>query len=58
MFPRTNSKSDVSAYAARLGFELGADATKVEYPGSRDALETVVFGDTNTVLPNRGLDNE
>lgn len=36
------SKPEVIAYAARLGLELGADVTKVKYPGSQDAMEDVV----------------
>jgi class I fructose-bisphosphate aldolase len=36
------SKPEVIAYAARLGLELGADVTKIKYPGSRDAMEDAV----------------
>lgn len=30
------------AMAARMGYELGADVLKIEYPGSREALESIV----------------
>ncbi len=36
------SKPKVIEYAARLGLELGADVTKVKYPGSQSAMEDVV----------------
>jgi class I fructose-bisphosphate aldolase len=45
-YPRGQGvKNDTSettvAYAARLGLELGADVTKVKYPGSEAAMERV-----------------
>jgi len=45
-YPRGQGlKNDTSestiAYAARLGLELGADVTKVKYPGSQEAMERV-----------------
>ena len=45
-YPRGQGiKNDTSestiAYAARLGLELGADVTKVKYPGSKAAMERV-----------------
>jgi class I fructose-bisphosphate aldolase len=45
-YPRGQGiKNDTSestiAYAARLGLELGADVTKVKYPGSQAAMERV-----------------
>ncbi|MDG5818402.1 aldolase [Natronococcus sp. A-GB7] len=36
------SKPEVIQYAARLGLELGADVTKVKYPGSESAMADVV----------------
>ncbi|MDY7081918.1 MAG: aldolase, partial [Halobacteria archaeon] len=30
------------SYASRIGLELGADMTKVKYPGSQEAMEEVV----------------
>ncbi len=46
------SSPDVIAYAARLGLELGADVTKVKYPGSQEAMEDVVrmTGDSKVVM--------
>lgn len=43
---------DVIAYAARLGFELGADMVKCKYPGSQEAMENVVnlTGKTKVVM--------
>ena len=34
--------TDLIAYAARLGLELGADVVKCKYPGSREETETVL----------------
>jgi len=39
---KNDTKAEVIAYAARIGLELGADVTKVKYPGSGDAMEWVV----------------
>lgn len=36
------SKPKVIAYSARLGLELGADVTKIKYPGSQEAMENAV----------------
>jgi class I fructose-bisphosphate aldolase len=35
---KNDTKPDTIAYATRLGLELGADVTKVKYPGSPDAM--------------------
>jgi class I fructose-bisphosphate aldolase len=49
---KNDKKDGVIAYAARLGLELGADVTKVKYPGSRDAMEQTVrmAGKTKVVM--------
>jgi class I fructose-bisphosphate aldolase len=39
---KNDTKPETIAYAARQALELGADVTKVKYPGSREAMETVV----------------
>ncbi len=36
---KNDTKPDTIAYATRLGLELGADVTKVKYPGSAEAME-------------------
>ncbi|MFC6906194.1 class I fructose-bisphosphate aldolase [Halalkalicoccus tibetensis] len=36
---KNDTKPDTIAYAARLGLELGADITKVKYPGDPEAME-------------------
>ena len=46
-YPRGQGLRDAStpstiAYAARLGLELGADISKVKYPGSQEAMEWAV----------------
>ncbi|MFB6307694.1 MAG: class I fructose-bisphosphate aldolase [Haloarculaceae archaeon] len=49
---KNDTKESVVAYAARLGLELGADVTKVKYPGSREAMEHTVrmAGDSKVVM--------
>ena len=49
---KNDKKDGIIAYAARLGLELGADVTKVKYPGSRDAMEQTVrmAGKTKVVM--------
>ena len=49
---KNDTKEDVIAYAARIGLELGADVTKVKYPGSEDAMEWVVdsAGPTEVIM--------
>ncbi len=37
-----DTDTDVIAYAARLGLELGADVVKCKYPGSREETEKVL----------------
>ncbi|NLV11231.1 class I fructose-bisphosphate aldolase [Halomicrobium sp. HM KBTZ05] len=39
---KNDTKEDVIAYAARLGLELGADVTKVKYPGSKEGMAHAV----------------
>ncbi|GAB3683299.1 class I fructose-bisphosphate aldolase [Salinarchaeum chitinilyticum] len=48
---RTRTPETV-AYAARIGLELGADFTKVKYPGSADALSRAVdaAADVNVLM--------
>ncbi|XVH31202.1 class I fructose-bisphosphate aldolase [Haloferacaceae archaeon DSL9] len=36
---KNDTSPDTIAYAARLGLELGADVTKIKYPGSTEAME-------------------
>ncbi len=36
---KNDTKPGVISYATRLGLELGADVTKVKYPGSAEAME-------------------
>lgn len=57
MYPRGKSIADrneeeLTAYAARLGLELGADIVKVKYPGSLEAMRWVVesAGKTKVVV--------
>jgi class I fructose-bisphosphate aldolase len=38
---KNDTKESVIAYAARLGMEMGADITKVKYPGSQSGMEHV-----------------
>jgi len=38
---KNDTKGDIIAYAARIAFELGADVTKVKYPGSKEEMEWV-----------------
>lgn len=47
MYPRGKSlesrdKKEITAYAARIGMELGADIIKIQYPGSLEALKWAV----------------
>ena len=39
---KNDTKEDTIAYAARLGLELGADVTKVKYPGSKGGMAHAV----------------
>lgn len=43
VYPNKINKESVT-HAARIAAELGADFVKVPYPGSREAMETVVAG--------------
>jgi class I fructose-bisphosphate aldolase len=49
---KNDTSEDVIAYAARLGLELGADVTKVKYPGSREGMERAVqmAGKTRVIM--------
>jgi class I fructose-bisphosphate aldolase len=49
---KNDKKPGVIAYAARQALELGADVTKVKYPGSEEAMEHVVdvTGRTKVVM--------
>lgn len=65
MYPRgrgTKGKSDeeLTAYAARIGLELGADIVKIKYPGTKEALEKAVkaAGETKVVVSGGVKDNE
>lgn len=57
MYPRGRNVADqtspeITAYAARLGLELGADMVKIQYPGSQEALSHAVkaAGKTKVVV--------
>ena len=57
MYPRGRNVSnphppEITAYAARLGLELGADMVKIQYPGSLEALKHAVraSGKTKVVV--------
>jgi class I fructose-bisphosphate aldolase len=39
---KNDTKPGVIAYAARQALELGADVTKIKYPGSKEAMERIV----------------
>jgi len=49
---KNDRADDVIAYGARLGLELGADISKVKYPGSEAAMEHTVHmaGDSKVVM--------
>ena len=57
---KSDTKSDVIAYAARQALELGADVAKVKYPGSQSAMEDVVniAGDVKVVMSGGSKDDE
>jgi class I fructose-bisphosphate aldolase len=46
------TSSEITAYAARIGLELGADLIKIKYPGSEEAMRKAVqaAGKTKVVL--------
>lgn len=57
MYPRGKAiegkdKAEITAYAARIGLELGADVVKVQYPGTMEATKQVVAaaGKTKVVI--------
>lgn len=57
MYPRGRNvvsphSPEITAYAARLGLEIGADIIKIQYPGSLDALSHAVraSGKTKVVV--------
>ncbi len=49
---KNDTSASTIAYASRLGLELGADMTKVKYPGSTDAMQHVcdVAGEMGVVM--------
>ncbi|MBI2033016.1 MAG: hypothetical protein HYT10_00930 [Candidatus Levybacteria bacterium] len=51
-FQTIPGKKELTAYAARIGMELGADIIKLQYPGSLDALTLAVkeAGKTKVVV--------
>lgn len=53
-------KKEITAYAARMGLELGADIVKIQYPGSTDALHWAVesAGKTKVVVSGGAKENE
>lgn len=57
---KSDTKSDVIAYAARQALELGADVAKVKYPGSQSAMEDVVniAGDVKVIMSGGSKDDE
>lgn len=65
MYPRGKAiegkeKPEISAYAARIGLELGADIVKMQYPGTPDALKKVVqmAGKTKVVVSGGSKESE
>ncbi len=57
MYPRgrsieSKSKEEITAYASRIGLELGADIVKIQYPGSVESLKKAVeaSGKTKVVV--------
>lgn len=53
-------RKELTAYAARLGMELGADIVKIQYPGSLEALKWVVeaAGKTKVVVSGGSKEDE
>lgn len=51
---------ELTAYAARLGLELGADIIKIKYPGDLESLKRAVesAGRTNVVVSGGAKENE
>ena len=49
---KNDTKPGVISYATRLGLELGADVTKVKYPGSPEAMEhaCAMAGKTKVIM--------
>jgi class I fructose-bisphosphate aldolase len=49
---KNDTKPGVISYAARQALELGADVAKVKYPGSKDAMRTVIemSGDMDVIM--------
>lgn len=65
MYPRGKNVPDpkspeITAYAARIGLELGADIIKIHYPGSLDALKKAVIaaGKTKVVVSGGAKEDE
>lgn len=56
----TRDKREVSAYAARLGLELGADIIKINYPGNFEDLHWAVqsAGKTKVVVSGGAKESE
>lgn len=52
--------AELTAYAARLGLEMGADMVKIKYPGSPDALKRAVdsAGEVEVVVSGGPKQNE
>jgi class I fructose-bisphosphate aldolase len=57
---KNDTKGDVIAYAARVALELGADVTKVKYPGSPEAMEWVTrsAGEVPVLMSGGSKDDE
>jgi class I fructose-bisphosphate aldolase len=51
-FVKDETSREITAYAARIGLELGADMVKIKYPGSKENFEYAVkaAGETKVVL--------
>lgn len=65
MYPRGRSiqdkdKREITAYAARMGLELGADIVKINYPGSLESLKWAVdsAGRTKVVVAGGAKESE
>lgn len=59
-FKTPEGKKEITAYAARIGLELGADMVKLQYPGSQEALEYAVAaaGKTKVVVSGGHKESE
>jgi len=59
-FKTPEGKAELTAYAARIGMEIGADIVKLQYPGSKEALHHAVqaAGKTKVVVSGGHKESE